>query len=78
MANTRKFDQPAIYRIQVKGCLEEKWSDWFHGFDITTQDGDVTMLVGPVADQAALHGLLAKIRDLCLPLLLMERVENQE
>jgi hypothetical protein len=78
MANGREFDKPAIYRIRVKGCLEPKWSDWFHGFTITMQAGDETMLVGPVADQAALHGLLAKIRDLCLPVLLVERVANQE
>jgi hypothetical protein len=78
MANGRELDKPATYRIHVKGCLEPKWSDWFHGFSISVQADDVTTLVGPVADQAALHGLLAKIRDLCLPLLLVERIAIEE
>jgi hypothetical protein len=60
----------------VKGNLDLKWSDWFDGFTLTPQAGDETLLAGPVADQAALHGLLAKIRDLGLPLLLVKRVDD--
>ncbi len=60
----------------MKGILDEKWSDWFDGFTIAPQ-GDETLLIGPVADQAALHGLLAKIRDLGLPLLSIKRVERE-
>jgi len=71
----REFDRQGVYRIKVKGNLDKKWSDWFDGFTITLQANDETLLAGPVADQAALHGLLAKIRDLGLPLLSIKRVE---
>jgi hypothetical protein len=73
MADGREFDEGSIYQIRVKGSLDPKWSDWFDGLAITPQVGDETLLTGPVADQAALHGLLAKIRDLGLPLLLVKR-----
>jgi hypothetical protein len=72
MTDGRKFDKPGIYQIRVKGVLDEKWSDWFDGLTITWQD-DETLLTGPVRDQAALHGLLAKVRDLGLPLLSVKR-----
>ena len=75
MTNRREFDKQGIYGIRVKGTLDRKWSDWFDGFTITPQANDETLLTGPVADQAALHGLLAKIRDLGLPLLLVKRVK---
>jgi len=75
--NGRKFDERATYHIRVRGNLEERWSDWFDGFSITPQTDDQTLLIGVVADQAALHGLLAKIRDLGLPLLSLERVESE-
>jgi hypothetical protein len=71
--NGREFDRPAVYHIRVKGNLEIRWSDWFGGLSITPQAGDVTMLTGTVADQAALHGLLAKIRDLGLPVMSVVR-----
>jgi len=74
MTDGREFDKPAIYEIRVKGILDSKWADWFDGFTIAPQpDGD-TVLTGPVADQAALHGLLSKVRDLGLPLLSVKRV----
>jgi hypothetical protein len=72
----REFDSQAFYRIKVKGPLDRKWADWFDGLTITPQANGETLLVGLVADQAALHGLLAKIRDLGLPLLLVRRVED--
>jgi hypothetical protein len=75
MTNGRKFDERATYHIRVRGNLEERWSDWFDGFTITPLADDETLLIGAVADQAALHGLLAKIRDLGLPLLSLERAE---
>jgi len=78
LADGREFDKQAIYQIRVKGNLDRKWSEWFDGFTITPQANDATLLTGPVADQAALHGLLAKIRDLGLPLLLVKRVESQD
>lgn len=76
MPDGREFDEHSIYQITVKGNLDQKWSDWFDGFGINPQPDDTTLLTGPVADQAALHGLLAKIRDLGLPLLLVERVRE--
>jgi hypothetical protein len=78
MADGRKVDRQGIYQIRVRGILDEKWSDWFDGFTIIPQGDDETLLIGPVADQAALHGLLGKIRDLGLPLLSVERVKSEE
>ena len=75
MTNRREFDKSAVYCIRVKGLLDEKWSDWFDGFTIVPQADDETLLTGPLADQAALHGLLNKIRDIGLPLLSVKRVE---
>jgi hypothetical protein len=77
MSNGREFDTEQIYEIRVKGGLTRKWSDWFDGFTITVQANGETLLTGPVADQSALHGLLAKIRDLGLPLLSVRRVRNK-
>lgn len=58
-----------IFEIRLKGHLDEGWASWFEGMTITlTEEGD-TVLTGPVADQAALHGLLKKVRDLGMPLL---------
>ncbi len=78
MTNGREFGGQAVYQIRVKGNLDKKWSDWFDGFTITPQADDETLLTGPVTDQADLHGLLAKIRDLGLPLLSVKRVEIEE
>ena len=68
--------QKDIYQIIVSGHLDFKWKDWFDGFDITHQANNETLMVGPVADQAALHGLLAKIRDLGLSLSSVTRLED--
>lgn len=59
--------KPTIYQIRIKGHLDSQWTDWFEGLTITLENGD-TILTGPVVDQAALHGLLKKIRDLGMPL----------
>ena len=59
---------PVVYQIRIKGQLDSQWADWFDGMTITlAEDGD-TFLTGPVVDQAALHGLLKKVRDLGIPL----------
>ncbi len=78
MTDGREFDKRAIYQIKVKANLDRKWSDWFDGLSIMPQLDDETLLTGPVADQSALHGLLAKIRDLGLPLLSVKRVESKD
>ena len=78
MSDVRKFGGRGLYEIRVKGQLDLKWSDWFDGFTITRVDGGETMLVGTVVDQAALHGMLHKIRDLGLPLLSVQRLDGDE
>lgn len=62
------------YRIRVRGQLDQKWSDWFDGLTVTTTACGDTVLCGPVRDQAQLHGLLARVRDLALPLVSVNRV----
>ena len=64
-----------IYQIRIKGHLGHQWTDWFGGLTITLEDNGDTLLTGPVVDQAALHGLLKKVRDLGMPLLSVNRVE---
>ena len=66
--------QPTIYQIRVKGHLESQWADWFGDLTVTLDVNGETLLTGPVADQAALHGLLRKVRDLGIPLVSVVRV----
>jgi hypothetical protein len=73
--NCRELDRQQVYQIRVKGALDGQWSDWFGGLTIAPQANGETLMTGPVADQAALHGLLNKIRDVGLPLLSVNRVE---
>ena len=65
---------PTTYEIRVAGHLSPQWADWFEGLTIMLEDDGNTLLSGPVADQAALHGLLKKVRDLGLPLLSVNQV----
>ena len=60
--------QPVVYQIRIKGHLGSQWTDWFEGLTITLEDNGETLLTGPVIDQAALHGLLKKVRDLGMSL----------
>ena len=69
--------QPTIYQIRVKGHLDSQWSDWFDGLTFTPEENGITLLTGLVIDQAALHGLLKKIRDLGLPLISVNHVETE-
>lgn len=70
---TIRDNESAVYQIKVQGRLGESWSAWFDGMTVTVEKRDnhatITTLTGPVADQAALHGILSRIRDLGLPLL---------
>ena len=61
--------QPMVYQIRLKGHLGRQWADWFGGLTVTLEDNGDTLLTGPVTDQAALFGLLRKVRDLGMPLL---------
>ena len=67
--------QAMVYQIRIKGHLGREWTDWFEGLTITLEDDGDTLLAGPVVDQAALYGLLKKVRDLGMPLLSVNRVE---
>jgi hypothetical protein len=60
--------QPMVYQIRIKGHLGRQWADWFEGLTITLEDNGDTLLTGQVIDQAALHGLLKRVRDLGMPL----------
>lgn len=79
LANGREFDRPGVYEIQVKGAVDAGWASyWFEGFAVTPQPDETSLLTGLVADQSALLGLLARIRDLGLPLLSVRRVGHDE
>jgi hypothetical protein len=67
--------QPMIYQIRIKGHLGRHWTDWFEGLTITALDNGETLLAGPVLDQAALYGLLRKVRDVGMPLVSVMRVK---
>lgn len=75
-----RLGQPAKYQIKIQGRLSQGWSDWFDGMIVTVERNSrglsITNLTGTVADQPALHGLLARIRDLGLPLLLVKHLEE--
>jgi hypothetical protein len=75
MSNGHDFDQSTAYQIRLKGTLDSSWSEWFDGFTITAQNGE-TILVGVVRDQSALHGILAKINDLGLSIVSVERISQ--
>jgi hypothetical protein len=75
--NTRQSDtpeasQPRRYAIRIRGHLDQRWADWFDGLSLTHDSDGTTLLAGPLADQAALHGALNKLRDLGLPIISMQ------
>jgi hypothetical protein len=67
----------SVYEIRVQGRLDQRWSTWFDGLIISYEGDDITVMRGPLADEAALHGILIKVRDLALPLLSLNRVTAQ-
>jgi hypothetical protein len=79
MANTHNQEthpsQPVVYQIRLKGHLSPDWSDWFAGLTIRLTDNGETLLTGPLLDQAALYGVLRKVRDLGMPLLSVMHVQ---
>lgn len=69
-------DESGFYEIRLKGHLEARWATWFETLAITLEDSGDTLLTGPVADQAALFGLLKKVRDLAMPLLSVNLIQK--
>ena len=82
MSNTPdlKIDSayPVIYQIRIKGHLDSQWTDWFEGLTITLEEDGDTLLTGPVVDQAALHGLLRKLRDTGLTLIAVNQITSKQ
>ena len=74
-ASTEDHYEPGVYEIRIKGHLDDRWADWFGGLTIMLEDNGDTLLTGSVVDQAALHGLLRKVRDLSMPLLSVNRLK---
>jgi hypothetical protein len=77
MNSKQRRNGPVIYEIRVQGVLDETWSGWLGGLTIVPQASSETLLRGPVRDQAALHGLIVKIRDMGLPLLSVNRADAE-
>jgi hypothetical protein len=69
------FATPGLYEIRIKGHLDDRWAGWFDGLAITRDDNGDTRLTGHVVDQAALHSLLRRVRDLGMPLVSVNRVK---
>ena len=68
----------SVYDIRVKGHLDGRWSDWFDGLEISNAENGVAVLSGEIVDQAALHGVLNKVRNLNLPLISVTTVDPDQ
>ena len=73
-ASTEHHYEPELYEIRIKGHLDDRWADWFEGLNFTLVRDGTTILDGPLTDQAALHGVLNRIRDLGLPIISVQLV----
>jgi hypothetical protein len=72
------FDPSTIYQIRIHGSLDSRWADWFEGLEITLEEDGDTLLTGPVADQAALHGWFKKLRDLGMPIVSVNPIDIEK
>jgi hypothetical protein len=78
MVSADRLTKPSHYEVRIDGLLDDRWSAWFEGLTVTSDEsGCQTIIAGPIVDQAALHGVLAKIRDLGLPLLSVCRIDPE-
>ena len=73
--STGPHDSPGRYEIRLRGHLDSRWAAWFDGLSLSNENDGTTIIGGPVVDQAALHGLLQKVRDLGLPLVSVTQLE---
>lgn len=71
-------NQPITYQVRIKGHLGSQWANWFEGFTITLENNGDTLLTGPVVDQAALYGLVKRVRDMGMPLVSLTQVQSEE
>ena len=78
MSSDTRPDQPTTYQVRIKGHLGPEWTDWFGGLAITLDNNGDTLLTGLVVDQAALHGLLRRVRDLGMPLVSVSQMKGEE
>lgn len=76
-APTDKWDEAGQYEIRLKGHLDARWAAWFDGLTLTQDNNGTTVIRGPVIDQAALHGLLHKVRDIGVPLICVARIDPE-
>ena len=75
-ASADELPTPRRYTIRLQGYLDPRWAAWFDGLSLTHERGGTTVLQGPVVDQAALHGLLNKVRDLGVPLIAVTQLDS--
>ncbi|HSL46259.1 MAG TPA: hypothetical protein VK897_22685 [Anaerolineales bacterium] len=78
LSSETDLDTPTVYQIRVKSHLGSNWTDWFEGLTITLEENGDMLITGPVVDQAALHGLLKKVRDLGIPLISVNPIQSIE
>ena len=78
MSHTSDSNQPVVYEIRIAGHLPPHWSEWFEGFSVTPEPDGTTLLSGPVVDQAALYGLLKKVRDAGLTLIAINQITSKQ
>jgi hypothetical protein len=78
MSHTPDSERPVVYEIRLAGHLPARWSAWFEGLAVAPEPDGTTRLVGALVDQAALHGLLKKVRDLGVPLVSVNQVRIDE
>ena len=71
-------DESTLYEIRIQGHLDDRWAEWFDGLSFTRDGDGTTLLAGPVVDQAALHGVLRKVRNMALPLVSVIRVDREQ